>query len=169
MPLTFREGTIGDTELFLNFLDDIKAGMAQQEWFYLDPPEIVRAMMQEKTMAFWLAMDEHNIAAVFSVLFPGLHDHNYGYDLGLCQEELQQVIHMDTAAVHPAYRGLGLQGQMVHLAEKALSGKGKRILLSTVHPENTFSLNNMQRQGYVIQKRVGKYGSERYILRKDIF
>ena len=58
---------------------------------------------------------------------------------------------------------------MVQMAEEALSGKGRRILLSTVHPENRFSLKNMLAQGYRIEKRVAKYGSERCILRKEIF
>ena len=58
--------------------------------------------------------------------------------------------------------------KMVHTAEEELSGQGKRILLCTVHPENRYSLNNMLNQGYAIQKRVEKYGSERLVLRKDI-
>ena len=58
---------------------------------------------------------------------------------------------------------------MVRMVEQELSGKGRRILLSTVHPENKYSLNNMLKQGYVIQKQVEKYGSRRYVLRKDVF
>ena len=87
----------------------------------------------------------------------------------LTGRELLQVVHMDTAAVHRDYRGRGLQRTMVEIAEQELSGQGRRILLCTVHPENRYSLNNMQNRGYEIQKRVNLYGSERYILRKDIF
>lgn len=169
MSIIIRKGTVDDTESFIRFLDAIKAGMSNTEWFYLDPPDLVREMMADSTMKIWLAMDESRLAAVFSILNPGLHSYNYGYDLDLTEEELQKVIHMDTAAVHPDYRGLGLQKRMVHLAEQELSGGGHRILLSTVHPDNQFSLDNMRYQGYVIQKRLGKYGSERYVLRKDIF
>ncbi len=169
MELTIRKGSFADTERFICFLDEIKAGMAHKEWFYLDPPELVRQMMADGTMELWLAMDGERLAGVFDILHPGLQSYNYGYDLDLCREELLQVVHMDTVAVHPAYRGFGLHTKMVHTAEQALSGKGKQILLCTVHPENRYSLNNVLGQGYAIQKRVGKYGSERYILRKDIF
>lgn len=169
MALTFRKGTVADTENYIRFLDDIKAAMTQKDWFYLDPPDVVREMMADGTMELWLAKDEDRLAAVFAVLHPGLHSYNYGYDLDLCEEELLQVVHMDTAAVHPEYRGWGLQARMVHMAEQELSDGRKRILLSTVHPENRYSLHNMLQQGYEIQKRVGKYGSERFILRKDIF
>ena len=169
MNLKFRKGTVEDTDRFILFLDEIKAEMQHKEWLYLDPPEVVREMMSDGTMELWLAMDNDRIAAVFSVLYPGLCSYNYGYDIGLRDEELLRVVHMDTAAVHADYRGHGLQGKMVQLAEKELSGNGERILLSTVHPENRFSLSNMLGQGYEIQKRVGKYGSDRFILSKNIF
>ena len=58
---------------------------------------------------------------------------------------------------------------MVQMAEQEFAGKGKKILLSTVHPDNQYCLNNMFRQGYEVKKRVGKYGSQRLILQKEIF
>lgn len=166
---TFRKGTASDADMVIGFLNEIKSGMTNKEWLYLDPPDVVREMLSEGTMELWMALDEQRLAAVFTVLYPGLESFNYGYDLGFCREDLLRVIHMDTAAVHPSYRGFGLQRQMVAMAEQHLAGKGKRILLTTVHPGNRFSLNNMRNQGYVIQKRLDKYGSERFILRKNIF
>lgn len=169
MGLTFRKGTVADAENLVCFLERVRAEMTHPEWFYLDPPDLVREMLEDGTMTLWLAEEKHRIAAVFDILQPALKDYNYGYDLNLREDELLQVVHMDTAAVHPDYRGSGLQGQMVRMAEQELSGKGRRILLTTVHPENKYSLNNMLKQGYVIQKQVEKYGSRRYVLRKDIF
>jgi len=169
MNFLFLKGTWEDTERYIQFLDEIKAGMPQKDWFYLDPADVVRSMMSDGTMEFWMAFHEEKLAAIFSILFPGLGLYNYGYDLGLSKDALLRVIHMDTAAVHPDYRGFALQKRMAGIIEQELSGKGERILLSTVHPENRFSLNNMLQQGYRIQKRVGKYGSERLILRKNIF
>ena len=167
--MIFRKGTPEDAALFANFLDEIKSEMQQKDWLYLDPPELVHAMLTDGIMELWLAMDESKVAAVFSVLRPGLESYNYGYDLDFSEQELLKVVHMDTSAVHKDYRGLGLQGRMVQIAEKSLEGQGSKILMSTVHPDNQFSLNNMLRQGYEIQQRVEKYGSERFILRKNIF
>lgn len=76
---------------------------------------------------------------------------------------------MDSAAVYPEYRGQGLQKRLLEEAEKEIRRAGKRILLCTVHPDNPYSLQNVLKQGYTIQKRAEKYGSVRYILRKDIF
>lgn len=169
MHFQFQKGTPRDVEKFILFLNEIKAGMSQKDWFYLDPADTVRTILKDGTLEFWLAFREKQLAAVFSIYFPGLHASNYGYDLGFSQEDLLQVVHMDTAAVHPDYRGFGLQEQLVRMAEQELSGKGRKVLLSTVHPENHFSLNNMLKQRYEVQKRVKMYGSERLILRKDIF
>ena len=169
MELKFRKGTLEDVERFTAFLEEVKAEMTQQEWFYLDPPDTVREMMADGTMELWVAMDDNRMAAAFDILHPGLASFNYGYDLGLTEEELMQVVHMDTSAVQKDYRGMGLQRKMVQTAEMALNGQGRKILLCTVHPDNCYSLNNMLKQGYTIQKRVAKYGSERLLLRKDIF
>lgn len=169
VQLTCRKGTVVDTEALICFLKEVKSGMTRQEWFYLDPPELVREMMCSGTMELWVAEDAGRLAAIFTVLHPGLTSCNYGRDLDLTEEDLGKVVHMDTSAVHPDYRGLGLQAKMIHMAEETLNGKGHRILLSTVHPENCYSLDNLLKLGYTVQKRVEKYGSERYVLRKDIF
>lgn len=168
MEIVIRKGTQEDTEQLIRFLQNIRAGMQNKEWFYLDSPEDVREYMRTGAMQLWLAMDGDRIAAIFDYLVPGLESYNYGYDLDLSREELLRVVNMDTAAVHPDYRGLGLQRKMLQIAQEHIQASGYRILLCTVHPENRFSLQNVLDQGYRIQKKLSKYGSVRYILRKDI-
>lgn len=168
MSIVIRKGDYGDTENFICLLRDVRESMEHKDWFYLDSPENVRSMMENGTMQMWVAMDGVQLVAALDILFPGLEDYNYGYDIGLTEDQLQKVIHMDSAAVHPAYRGLGLQRKLIQEAEASISGSGERILLCTVHPENRFSLSNVLKQGYTIQKELKKYESVRYVLRKDI-
>lgn len=164
MDILIRQGGIEDTERYLAFLHDIYDGMGQSDWLFLDPDDEVRAMVEAGRMKLWLA-EVNGIAGVFSVVFPGLAPINLGYDLELDKEQLPRVVHMDTAAVHPNYRGLHLQTRLMLHAEQTLGGS---ILLCTVHPENRYSLQNVMSQGYAIAKQCKKYGSIRYILRKDI-
>ncbi len=168
MELTIRKGGIEDIDNLSAFLQEIREGMEHKEWFYLDPPEDLREFMVRGIMDLWLAMDDNRIAAMFYTIVPGLSEINYGQDLDCTEEELLRVVHMDTVAVHPEYRGLGLHRKLVALAEEELSSRGEAILLCTVHPDNCYSLRNVLAQGYTIQKRLEKYGSVRYILRKDI-
>lgn len=168
MSLHIRKGTRSDTEAFIQLLDTVRAGMGHKEWFYLDPPDDVRQMMETGEMQLWVAMDGEKMAAAFDIIIPGLHQHNYGYDLGFTEEQLLRVVNMDTAAVHPDYRGMGLQKKLMLLAQSEMQQIGNRILLCTVHPDNVFSLNNILGQGYAIEKKLEKYGSIRYLMRKDL-
>lgn len=165
MNFQIRKIGLSEVNKYLEFLHEVKAMMEQDEWFFLDPDEEVYELMEQGAMGIWLAEDGARIAAVFCVVYPGMGKFNLGYDLGFSEEDLRRVVHMDTAAVHPDYRGHGLQyGMMLH-AERELKG---RILMCTIHPDNCFSLNNVLKQGYTIEKKTKKYGSIRYILRKDL-
>lgn len=168
MQITIRKGGRGDLEEFITFLAEVREGMAHKEWFYLDPPEDVRDMMDRGILELWVAMDGDKMAGALDILCPGTEEFNYGYDLNYTHEELLRVVNMDTAAVRAEYRGMGLQRKLIQAAEEALAERGNRILLCTVHPDNQFSLRNVLKQGYEIQKKVEKYGSVRYVLRKDM-
>lgn len=170
MNLIIRRGTLADAENYIALLHDVRALMERKDWFYLDKSEDVRTWLGNGVMELWVAEDENGtLAGGFNILFPGLEDYNYGYDLGFTEEELLRVIHMDTAVVHPDYRGNKLQQRLMSVIEEELKSRfPDAILLTTVHPENLYSLCNVQSLGYSIEKRLPKYSSERYILRKNI-
>ena len=165
MDIQIRKIGIDEVNKYLEFLHEVKAMMEQDEWFFLDPDEEVYEMMAHDAMGIWLAENGERIAAVFCVVYPGLRKFNLGYDLDFTDEKLLRVVHMDTAAVHPDYRGQRLQHRMMLHAEQELAG---RILLCTIHPDNCYSLNNVLKQGYTIEKKLEKYDSVRYLLRKDL-
>ena len=67
---------------------------------------------------------------------------------------------MDSTAVDTAFRGNGLQGRMLEAAENLLDPDRFVYLMCTVHPDNSFSRNNMVRQGYRAVCRKEKYAAE---------
>lgn len=168
MELKIRKGSLADTEQFITLLQEVRQGMTHKEWLYLDEPEEVRQMMADGTMKLWVAMDGDRIAGAFDILTPGFDPCNYGYDLGFEESALLRVVNMDTIAVSPAYRGMGMQKRLMQESEQEIAQRGPRILLCTVHPDNRFSLNNILAQGYSIAAKLQKYGSVRYVLRKDL-
>lgn len=76
MDIEIRRGTKSDTENFIRLLREVKETMEHKEWFYLDPPEVVREMMENGTMQLWVAVDGDSLAAAFDILLPGLGSHN---------------------------------------------------------------------------------------------
>lgn len=166
--ITIRKGTSQDTEPFIELMALVRQNMDHKEWLYLDAPDDVREMMKDGSMSLWVAVDGERVIGAFDILIPQLETYNYGYSIGLTNEELLQVVNMDTAVVHPDYRGMGLQKCLMRCAEEELVKSGKHILMCTVHPDNRFSLNNVLSQGYAICKTVPMYGSVRHVLRKNI-
>lgn len=168
MAMEIRKGTVADLENFIQLLHQVRETMEHKEWFYLDPPEVVRSQIRENIMELWVAEEDGHLAGVLSILHPGLSELNYGYDLEYEEAQLREVVCMDSAAVHPDYRGRGLQKLLLERAEQELGADGEKFLLCTIHPENSFSLNNALKQGYEIQKTLNKYGSVRHLLCKKI-
>lgn len=168
MGIVIRKGTAADTEAYIRMLQEVQAAMDNQEWFFLDPSEEIREMMENGMMQLWVAEEDGRMAGAFDYIVPGLASINYGYDLGFTREELLRVVQMDTAAVYPAFRGRGLQKKLMETAEAEIRQQQSRILLTTVHPDNRYSLENILKQDYSIAKKVEKYNSVRYILRKNL-
>ena len=110
MNITIRKGNAWDLPAFVNLLQLVREEMANKEWFYLDPPEVFRKMMDSGIMHLWLAEDAGKVVGVFDILIPGLESFNYGYELNFTQEQLMCVVNMDSVGIHPEYRGICLKG-----------------------------------------------------------
>lgn len=74
---------------------------------------------------------------------------------------LSRVAHMESAAVHPAHRGKGLQGKLLARAEEIEIARGTKFLMATVHPDNIYSLRNLEAAGYQCILETAKYGGLR--------
>lgn len=168
MDIIIRKGTLADTEEMIRMLHEVKDAMTNSEWFFLDPDDEIREMMRSGMMHLWVAEDNGRLAGIFDYFTRGLAEESYGRNLGFDEAQLLRCVHMDTAAVRPEYRGMGLQKRLMEAAEREIRMEPGRILLCTIHPDNQFSLQNVLKQGYSIEKRLAKYGSVRYILRKDL-
>lgn len=149
------------------------AYMENPDWFYEDGKEFLEACVKEEEnrgFAVIARTKKDGIpAGCFLVEIPGDVPYNLGNDLGFSKEQLLLSAHMDTAAVDPLYRGHHLQDRMMEVCEEEMKKRGMHYLLATVHPDNPYSLFNVQKRGYGIQATKEKYGrSLRHILCKEI-
>ena len=111
MEINIRKGSPEELETFLSFTHEVQDAMPDNAWFALDPDEELRELTADSSMEFWMAEAEGRLAAVFSIICPGLREFNLGYEIGLTEEELRRVTHMDTAAVHPDFRAGDCKGK----------------------------------------------------------
>ena len=94
---------------------------------------------------------------------------NLGHYLDMEEEALGQVAVMDSTVVGSDYRGAGLQGRMLQAAEARIDKEKFHYLMCTIHPDNQFSRQNMESQGYEVKKITKCYGGlDRCILVKCI-
>lgn len=110
-----------------------------------------------------------DVMAAFTLMVSGRPGYrNYGEYLKYTPEQLAKTVSMDTSFVLPAYRGFGLQKYFFELREQAaIDLLGATEALTTIAPDNEYSLNNAYKTGYEEVARMTIYGGlERCILRK---
>lgn len=168
MDFIIRKAAPEDVEQIMVIMEEAKASSVHPEWFVADTEDYVREHLDGTGFVVVAESDDGNIAGFFLVKKPEPEE-NLGTFLDFSEQQLAQVVIMDSAAVRSEYRGNNLQSRMLKEAEGLLEKSGFCRLMCTVHPENRFSLNNMQKNGYEIQKTVRCYGGlERHILMKEI-
>lgn len=172
MEFTFEKATPNDIATLTQLVEEVWNTIEHKEWFALyDINGYIREFVDTEKGCIWKAIDAstRRIAGIYIVTYPGTDTDNLGYDIGLSESQRLQVAHMDTVAVHPFYRGHGLQQRFTLLMERELLSGGFRYFMCTVHPDNIYSRNNMEKCGYKVMKTSIKYGGlPRLILLKNI-
>lgn len=150
----------GDVTLMADFLKEVWMQMEHKEWFAVEDEAYIDRLMDTGRGIAWKVLERTSgqLAAVCVIDIPGLAEENLGYDAGMEPEELLKVAHMDLSAVSPKFRGNGLQGLMARTAEEELARRGYTRLMCTIHPDNRFSYQTMERMGYRFVRQTCKYG-----------
>lgn len=98
------------------------------------------------------------MAGNFMVRYPMEAEDNLGRDIGLKQEELCKVVHMESAVVLPEYRGQHLQVKMLQYAEHVIDKERFWYFMATVSPDNPASYRSFEQNGYQLMMTKEKYG-----------
>lgn len=159
-----------------NLMQFVYHEITDKDIFVCDDLLYVEKHIQEQGFIVIAKKKQETIVGCLVVHIPGEQEDNLGFDIELNRDERTRVAHMDSAVVHPRYRGMGLQGKMIVFAEKILWEKWKDqkespfYFLSTVSPENPASYRTLEKQGYIHVCTKEKYGGlERRIYCKQLF
>lgn len=174
MDFEIRRAVPQDIPGIMRVMDEMKRNASHPDWFVTDEEPFFRERISgdgstgERGFTLVAEAPGGEIAGFFVVTYP-LPGKNLGSYLSYTREQLDQAVTMDTTAVLARYRGHGLQRKMAAAAEKAIDRTGVRYLLCTIHPDNSYSLGNMQKLGYVVKATAECYGGRlRYVLEKDL-
>ncbi|MTI81655.1 MAG: hypothetical protein FH758_12410 [Firmicutes bacterium] len=134
---------------------------------YLTDEELVE-ILETSGLAVGVLVAE-KLVAFFSVLYPGAREDNLGLDIGLSKGQLMKVAHMESAFIHPDFRGNHLEERMInHLLASAKHDIEWRYLLATVSPYNYPSVKAALGANTVIVDLKFKYNNYwRYIFFQD--
>lgn len=168
MEFIFRKATEQDIPEIMKWMHEAKNDTEHPDWFMSDEEPYVREHLEEKGFIIVAETLEKNVAGFFLIKYPELEDEAHlGKFLGYSREQLEHTAIMDSAVVGKPYRGHGLQRKMGQAAEAGIDPEKYQYLLCTIHPDNQYSLSNMQSQGYQVKADVLCYGGKRrYVLEK---
>jgi ribosomal protein S18 acetylase RimI-like enzyme len=112
---------------------------------------------------------KESLAAYSIIRIPGRDQDNLGRDIGLAEDELASVAHLQATVVHPAFRGLGLQRKMAASHLRVIKDLGFEHVCCTVSPKNPASLANIIGSGLMVKGLRPKFGDWwRYIMYRKI-
>lgn len=165
--ISLRKAQPADLDGIMRVMNEAKAS-AEPGWFVSDDDEYVKEHMEKRGFIIAAEDGKAGIVGFMMIDFPGICEKNLGVYLNLGEQILNQVVHMDSAAVLPAYRGRHLQERMLEMAERSLDQMPQyKYRMCTVHPDNRYSLANLQKLGYTVLTTVYKYnGLLRHVMYK---
>ena len=179
MEFEIKRALPEDAERLAAIMEEVTEGLTNPAWFINDDADYIKdhvgnIPVEAEDCGFTLKAvcvqdGQEEIAGFFMVDFPGPGSRNLGHHISLEQEALVKVVHMDSVVILPQYRGNKLQYKLIEAAEEVLRQETDyEIWMATVHPDNKYSLNNVQALGYKIVAEAMKYGGyPRYVLMKE--
>ena len=164
-----RKADISDAEEIYHIMQETYAALEDKSLYVCDDLEYIKQHIVKEGFTIVACTETDRIVGSFIVRFPGENEDNLGYDVGLSEEDLSKVVHMDSAVVLPEFRGNGLQGKMLKYAEENIDVEKYRFWVTTVAPNNAPSKNTLLKAGYQEVLVKEKYGGLiRSILQKNI-
>ena len=146
----------------------IGKNLPEPEIFRLHSKKDFKDIFQSEHSVIGVATDD-GLVAYSIIRIPGLAEDNLGRDIKLAKEEHIKVAHLQATAVHPLFRGNGLQQKLARAHLDELEKMGYNHVCCTVSPKNPISLANIMSCGFVIRGLIPKFeGWWRYIMYKDI-
>lgn len=173
---TIRRCGPPDIEAILALQEKVRAGIEDPATFAVTDREQLAEMLEEDRIycaeyfpeaAGAQEPPEPQMAGLTAMTINRPCSYHAGNALGYEEERFLTSVCMEVSFIDAAFRGYGIQQIFFGLREEAARELGANEALTTISPDNEYSLANALRAGYTVVKRTSMYGGlRRYILRK---
>lgn len=153
-----RLATLDEAYVIWQIMDTCFQALEHKDYFFFDDLDYVKDILSGHGFGIVACDADNHIIGNLLVKYPRLTEENLGHDVLLPTEELNKVLHMDSATVLPEHRGHGLEAKMISYAETLVDTSKYCYSFATVAPENLASLKSLERNGYEVMVTKEKYG-----------
>ena len=169
---TFRIRRCGHADLaaILVLQEKVYAGVEDKDTFALTSREQFAEMLEYDRIYCAELTDGAApvMAGLTAMTVNRVCGYHAGKELGYGEERFLTSVCMEVTFIDASCRGYGIQQIFFGLREEAARELGARESLTTISPDNEYSLANALRAGYTVVTQTSMYGGlDRYILRKE--
>jgi len=130
-------------EEYLKHYEMIKSTLINKEWLGNFNYEGIKTLLNNEGK-IWIFYLKNEI--VCSMMYiPASENSLKTFEI---KEDVKDIGECGPIMVNPKYVGNGLQCQMLELLDNYCKKINKKMILTTIHPENLFSINNFIKIGY---------------------
>ena len=157
-----------DMDRLLNLQQRVASTLPEEQFEVDDARFYVRLFRGEGRILG--LFDEKRLIACSVIYWPGAESaDNLGAELDLNLSQLADVANLEAAYMLPGCQGLGIARKLSGMQLEHAVKIGKRFALSTVSPENLYSIKNLFSLGFSIRKITRKYGTKtRFIMYRGL-
>lgn len=132
-----------DVDKYIEYRENVKKEMKEPDWLGDFSKDDILYMLENNSKIWMYFKDEEFICSMMLIPSTKKDLDKFGIDL-----DFNEVVDYGPMFVNPKYVGNSLQYQMLKELDEYSSNKGYKYAISTVHPDNIYSINNLIRDGF---------------------
>lgn len=158
MDIVLEIAKMDQADEIYRVMQEVYERMEDKSLYVCDDLEYIKDHIEKNGFGVVACNENSKIVGSFMLRYPGESDDNLGRDIGLQDCRLDEVVHMESVVVLPEYRGRALQLRMLKYAEKMIDRSRYKYFVATVSPDNKWSCDTFERNGYELVVTKEKFG-----------
>ena len=132
-----------DIDKYISFREEVKKHMEYPEWLGDFSKEDLVSLL-DNDAKIWIYYDNKEPICSMMII-PAREKDLVKFSLDL---DYKEVIDYGPMFVNPKYWGKGLQQQMLEKLNNYCLNEGYKYAVGTIHPDNKYSINNLEKNGF---------------------